>query len=80
MHIAAYWALCPVPFTFITIHLAPVITKSRDQSSGIIHIEEDLQGYSKNTDHFWEIHFEALEADVGQNAPETSGEVGLSWE
>ena len=52
------------------------ITKSRDQSSGILHIGV----LKKHFDHFWEIHFEALEADGGQNAPETSGEVGLSWE
>ena len=34
----------------------------------------------KHFDQFWEFHFEALEANGGQNAPETSGEVGLSWE
>ena len=33
----------------------------------------------KHFDQFWEFHFEALEANGGQNAPETSGEVGLSW-
>ena len=34
----------------------------------------------KHFDQFRELNFEALEADGGQNAPETSGEVGLSWE
>ena len=34
----------------------------------------------KHFAQFWELNFEALEADGGQNAPETSGEVGLSWE
>ena len=38
------------------------------------------KGTQKHFDHFWELNFEALEADGGQNAPETSGEVGLSWE
>ena len=36
--------------------------------------------HKKHFDHFCELNFEALEANGGQNAPETSGEVGLSWE
>ena len=46
-----------------------------DTKSGILHIV-----LKKHFDQFWEFHFEALEANGGQNALETSGEVGLSWE
>ena len=41
---------------------------------------EPLGVHKKHFTQFRELNFEALEANEGQNAPETSGEVALRWE
>ena len=37
--------------------------------------QQDSIIYKHLTDQFWELNFEALEANGGQNAPKTSGDL-----